>query len=288
MTEYRCSNGDYSSDQKANVEKHINKKNKCSENPTLVVVEGEINCEYCKETFTTTPSHKRHLKICKTKKNQEFQLQTAEKTKLLEENAKLFEDLEQIKKKMADFQNEIELIKNLKISNTSTVNNNNNNNNTTVNNTFITVNLRPYDDPKLPDDMDDIYEDAWSKKKSISTYIERIHFNSELPENHNICITNLKTKFVKVYTEQGWITFDRDNFLEMIYKSTCHKMEKWVNAQKSRKAYKDDFYEYFEQVGNDFYVGGNKDELVLLFYNGHQIGMINIKSDKKIYTPPID
>jgi len=260
--EFSCSICSYRTDKKANIERHINNKRKCGiGTPIIIEIPVTINCNFCKKTFTTVASMKRHLKICKIKKEQTE-----------EEIAKKDEQIRELKEKLAEASKKI-------INNTT-------NNTNIINNNFITVQLRPYNDPKLPEDMDDIYEDAWSKKKSISTFIERIHFNPDLPENHNICITNLKSKLVKVFTEQGWVTKDQDNIINEIIITTDHLMEKWVNAKKSRQEYKNSFFEYLGQVGRKFISDDNVQEL--LFYNGHQSGMVNIKSSTKEVLPILD
>jgi bacterioferritin (cytochrome b1) len=78
------------------------------------------------------------------------------------------------------------------------------NNNVINSNNIINIQLRPYTDPRLPDDMDDIFEESWDKMKSVQTYLERIHFSEELPENNNMCITNLQTKLAKVFNGKKW------------------------------------------------------------------------------------
>ena len=253
MTAYKCSGCEYTSELKMNVERHINKLNKCSEEKLMInVINGIINCTYCNKEFTTQTILHKHEKNCKDK----------EKANIIEILKKQSEDLKKQSEDLKELKEEIKNFRNLTIVKQDTI--------ITNTNTFITVQLRPYNDPKLPDDMDDIYEDAWSKKKSIATFIERIHFNPDLPENHNICITNLKSNLVKVFTEQGWVTIDQDNLLNEIMITTSNLMDKWVNAQKNRQEYKDDYFEYFGQVGHRFITGDNKHELVLLFYNGHQ------------------
>jgi len=240
MPKYKCNRCLHTSDSKRNMERHIAKKNPCkgTNEPTIIVEDEEIICEYCKNNFFNQASLIRHQdNACKSKvlilKNKLFEAQ--EKIKVLEDEKK---------KLVSGSATDGNVVVNI-----NTINNTNN---------FITVQLRPYNDPKLPDDMDDIYEDAWSKKKSIATFIERIHFNPDLPENHNICITNLRNNLARVFTEQGWITRDQDNLLDEIIATTTNLLDKWVNEKQSRKEYKDDYFEYFGQVGHRFINDDNK------------------------------
>ena len=70
--EFKCSLCNYTCDNKRNVQRHIDKLIKCTEGiAEIIIVSTEIKCEYCKKTFSTTPNLKKHIKICKVKKNQE-------------------------------------------------------------------------------------------------------------------------------------------------------------------------------------------------------------------------
>lgn len=65
---FACSICNYQSSVKVNVERHINKINKCGEGiAELIEIPIEISCEYCNKLFNTESSMKRHLKICKIK-----------------------------------------------------------------------------------------------------------------------------------------------------------------------------------------------------------------------------
>jgi len=181
-------------------------------------------------------------------------------------------------------------------NNNNTVNNANNNNNVINQNTInnqqnnlsITVQLRPYDDPKMADDMDDIMEDAWGKMKSISTFIERLHLCPDLPENNNMCITNLRTKLAKVFNGKDWVTKDQDAFLNEIIAQSTIFMDKWVKAKKNRKKYEDDFNEYLDTVGRKQFDEDTKRELILLCYDAYSNGIVNIKSSTKKYLKIVD
>ena len=69
---FSCSVCNYTSDKRANIKRHITKKNKCGESdsdPQIIEIPIVIQCEYCKKQYKTKPSLKRHLKTCKVLKS---------------------------------------------------------------------------------------------------------------------------------------------------------------------------------------------------------------------------
>jgi len=252
--EFACSLCGYQSEWKKHVKTHIGNKNKCGPGEAEILeIPMEIMCEYCFREFSTQPNLKRHLRTCKVK-------QTDLKADLAKKDAKI-KELEGL------------------LAQKPTINITNN---VTQN---IIIQLRPWNDPKLPDDMDDIYEDAWNQRKSIPLFIERLHLNDELQKNHSLCITNLKTKLAKVFTEQGWITKDQDKFLDEIITQSNRLMDKWVKAKKNRREYENDFVEYLEEVGKKQFNEDTRKELKFMLYDAYKNGMVNPKSRTKECFP---
>ena len=150
MVEYSCSECNYTSSQKGHVKRHVNKNNKCGENPQIVVVETRVHCQYCDKELKSIYTLTRHKKICKSKE-------------------------------LLDAHKEIEELK-LKLANKSTVNNTVNNNNVTIN-----IQVNGYKDTDFSRISDKMFSGALGKTlMSIPKMIENVHFNPKLPENHNI------------------------------------------------------------------------------------------------------
>ncbi len=182
--EFRCSGCGYKSGLKTHVIRHIGKKIKCGENLTIIEDKIKINCEYCKNSFNTVPSMKRHIISCKVKKTN-----LEEEVKILKEKLAISEALN-------------------KKPNT-TINNIQNNN--------ICINLAPWNDPRLPNDVEKYYREAVKKIfLAVLTLIKSIHFNAEHPENHNICIKNGRSKIAKVYNGKEWETIDEDQLIRTL------------------------------------------------------------------------
>ena len=74
MSKFGCSLCTYVTTQKKNVERHINRKNKCSDGVAeIIMIPVEIACKYCNKSFASLCNLNRHMHICKVKKEQEIE-----------------------------------------------------------------------------------------------------------------------------------------------------------------------------------------------------------------------
>jgi hypothetical protein len=244
--EFKCSICDYTSELKIHVKRHINNKTKCGEgNPEIIEVPMVINCEFCEKSFKTAPSMKRHLKTCKVKK-----------ANLEEELAQKDEENRILKEKL----NEALTRK------PTTIIHNNNNNTNTVNNNII-IQITPYNDPNL-EGAERYYKEAIKKIfMSVPTIIERIHFNTELPENHNICITNYRTKLAKVFNGREWKTMDEDRLIDELVNTYENLLEDWAEDNPERMKHIERYKEIKERDGAEKVLKDLKDEVKKLIYD---------------------
>jgi hypothetical protein len=207
MSEFSCSLCGYSSSSKSNIKNHINKQVKCSVGVAdILEVRNKTKCEYCDNLFCTLPSLNRHLKICKVKKEN-----------LEEEVKKLKEEL---------------LVAKALIANKPSVNITNNNNN-------INIHLAPWNDPHLPEDVEKYYRAAVKKVfLAVPTLIRMIHFNTDHPENHNICIKNARNKVAKVYNGKEWESMDEHDLIQTLisdYEQTLENYSDEKNLKYNEK-----------------------------------------------------
>ncbi len=191
--QFKCSDCEYISDRKSNMKTHIIKR--CV-NAHLNYIKIDIICDHCKKSFSTKPILTKHIKICKVKK-----------INLEEENKKLKEEL-LVAKALANKPN-------------TTINNNNQTN--------VIINLAPWNDPKLPNDVEKYYKEAVKKIfLAVPTLIKYIHFNADFPENHNICIKNGRSKTAKVYNGKEWETIDEDRLIRTLIDDYEHTLEDYA------------------------------------------------------------
>jgi hypothetical protein len=247
---YKCSGCSYNSDKKDNVKKHINKKNKCSENiETIVILDTNIFCKFCGKKSTNKYNLERHLKICELKKEN-----------LEAENIKLKE--------------EIKILKALNEKPNVTIGTQNNQFNGTQNNQ-INIQLTPWNNPMIPDNVEKYYDEALKKLfLSVPTLIKYIHFNSELPQNHNICIKNARSGIAKVYNGKEWESMDEKEVINSLitdYESTLMDY-----AEENNPKYIEKINEIKERDGEENVYGDMHGEIKKTIHDKNH--MIKIKN----------
>jgi hypothetical protein len=93
----------------------------------------------------------------------------------------------------------------------------------------VIINLAPWNDPKLPIDVEKYYKEAVKKIfLAVPTLIKYIHFNADFPENHNICIKNGRSKTAKVYNGKEWETIDEDRLIRTLIDDYEHTLEDYA------------------------------------------------------------
>ena len=182
--EFSCSSCDYTSKYKCAVAKHINRKNKCSENPQIVTKKTEEICSICNLPFKNKEELDKHFVICKDKKD-------------YEEEQKIFaEDLKNLNERFKD------------------------------------IKLTPYNNPVLPDNIFDIYDEMTTNfRGSFSIYLKNVHFNPDYPQNYNIYIDSLDRKYSgRVYNGTTWEIRDKDKLVKEILDNIYNQVTEWVMA----------------------------------------------------------
>lgn len=205
MTIYQCSECTYES-SKRNVERHI-QSNKCYKNNEikLITINQRVTCDKCGKNYASVEVLGKHKRGPCRGKN------------LIETGTV--------------------------INNVNNITNNNNNINTDNRidnsdnsmNINIIVNLTPYNDPNM-EGMKKYLEEAIRKTfLSVPTIIERVHFNTEYPENHNICIKNKRTTDAKVFDGEKWKTIDKNELMDEIINNYERELEDFAIEQEDSK-----------------------------------------------------
>ena len=181
-------------------------------------------CKYCKKILSCQKSLKRHYKTCKEKKEDDTVKQSmSDLVKLLNEKDKYFkEELDkrdkelhkrdkefkmELKEKDNQYKSQIdELIKKAGIQNSTITQN--------IQNNIKLLNYGNTDISHLTDQ--DFIGCLKHKNFCIPYLIEKIHFDKDKPENHNIYISNLKNKYVMMFEKKKWETKNRDDTIDKL------------------------------------------------------------------------
>jgi len=144
-------------------------------------------CNSCSKEYKHRQSLSKHKNKCKLKLEKQIDEDMINKLQIQVNNQN-----KEIKKK------DKELTKIIKQSN-KTINNGiiNNNNNNIVINSYKTPDLSHLTSK-------DIYSCLSKNVFCVAELIEKIYFNKDKPENHNICLTNLKTPYISVFDGKNW------------------------------------------------------------------------------------
>ena len=119
--------------------------------------------------------------------------------------------------------------------------------------------------------------------------IEKIHFNPQKPENHNIykhsfsycglmppcaCISNIKNNYVMLYDGDKWIIKDRDetitNLLDEKEIILEQKLEEWIENGNDYPKIMNKFKRYIDKKENNKVLNKIKDEIKLVLFNNRQ------------------
>ena len=256
-------------------------------------------CKYCDKTYSRIDSLNRHLKTCKEKKkDDEVKQSMSELVKLL--NKKLEEKDKQLENQNKKFEQELnkrdkeldkrdkeldrrnkqidELIKKAGI--------NNSNNTINVQNNIKLLSYSDTDRSHLTDK--DILKCLKHSNYCIPHLIEKVHFDINKPENHNIYISNLKNKYVMIYDGNKWKCADREeqiwNLIDDNETIIEYRLEEWIENGNKYPEMMRKFNRYIEKKDNNKVINKIKDDIKLLLYNNRNI----VSKDKDLTDKVIE
>ena len=308
MVEYKCTRCNKTFNRKSNFIYHLNKVKPCViyENTLLcsIIKENikvrssnvipskcpplslqklskneEIICEFCNRSFKRKDNLKRHLYICKQKKEHEIQnkdnqlkeelfLNLVKEVELMKKEHK--NELEKIQKQNTKLQDEIKNLKASKIINNTNCNNTNN----TINQTINILSYKNTDISHIT--FGDYIKCLDRANYCVPQLLEAIHFNPNKPENHNIYIPNLKNNLIMLYDGESWNLHNRDDTIEEIYEDKTNilvdKVDDWekigknINEIALRK-----FNRYLGKKDTPGISNKIKDEIKLILYNKREM-----------------
>jgi hypothetical protein len=164
------------------------------------------DCDHCDKKYTSEKAKKYHMKT------------SCKKNPLLHEIEKIKKELEESKKEIEESKNKIKQLETQNKNNiTNNIGNNSNNtNNTNIQNNTINQNIT-IDFGNEDISLLEFKEKMSIIKKCYDSIVECIrltHCNDRLPEQKNIKLSNLRSKFAKKMNDGKFETISMDELLE--------------------------------------------------------------------------
>jgi hypothetical protein len=241
--EFGCSICKYTSYNKQHVIRHFNKKISCGVGlQEIIEIPIEIKCEYCNKKFSTKQHLKDHIKNnCKCKDDAK--------------DAKI----KKLEKQLKEFRN---------ITNITNIDNSTNTYNIILNN---------YDNTTLDKLTDKLYNKLIKDAEThqiIPRLIKQIHFNQEIPENHNIYLSNRNknNKHLQIHRNGHWEIADKNTEIDNLINDKETNLSDWIGEKGTKYPEAlEKFNEYREQKYESDTIKLIKEEVELLLYNGRHM-----------------
>ena len=229
-------------------------------------------CNYCTKVFTRNSSLVRHIdNYCKARKDAEKQKEDIF-NKLVEQMERQNEVIEQMQKQILDIQKENkELKRKLVINNTVNNTKNKNCNNTQINNNIQLVAFGEEDLLQISDDVSKIILNKGFM--SVPRLVEHVHFNKNMPDNHNVYIPNMKSRYAMTFNGCKWNLLSKQQIIEQLFDDKNIFLEdKYKELQDALSSTtKKKFTRYVENYCEKEIKKNILDEIKLILYNNKNI-----------------
>ena len=277
MVIYTCNSCDYSTKRKAEYKRHLETKKHIEStksqhlvNPKSTFSQPKVNlfdsngnalysCKYCEKHFKFKQSMYKHIKYtCKKNKDEDFKelarLMNEKDKQIMEKDSRL----DKMQKQIDKLANKLQ-IQNI---NHGMIQNNNNHNN-------VVIQLLNHKDTDYSHLTHKDYMACINDcNKCVKTLVEKVHFNKNKPENHNIYLSNIKGKYVMIFKENEWQIRDKREQIDDLYDYNEMVLEMWYDEYKEK--YPNiirSFQRYLtNKDGNDI-LNKVKDEILEMLYN---------------------
>jgi hypothetical protein len=269
---YKCPRCGSEFDGITNLKSHLSRKKICISTLQDIAIEDIIakdcktnekfECTFCNNNFSTNFNLEKHMKICGSGTAEYLKQQIKEKEKQFKEKEKqIKEQLKQINEKDKQINEKDKQIEQL-IQKAG---------NTTINNTIVLLSFDNADRSHLTDEKN--YYLLSRKFMAIPYLVKEIYFNPNVPQNHNIKLTNLRDNLISLHVDNKWIKTDKNEVIEKLLDSNERYLENWANDSVDQ--YPDaieKFQSYLEIKENDEKSDEKlKRELELLIFNKGKI-----------------
>ena len=229
--------------KKCHYTNHLNRIFPCVKKPKIIqeitpkytelTPKAENRCNYCLKIYCRSNVLKKHLLICKVKK-QEIEEKESILNRLLEQNTLLVSTIDQQKEQINQLIKTNEnLINQMKIKHTQNNKNIKHQNNGTINNINI-VAFGKEDLSKI--DNKEFFEALTQMGYKIpAKMVEKIHINDKYPEYKNIYISDINRGKAMVHDGKKWVLDKYNNISDKLLDKILNFMEERCEEIKEDK-----------------------------------------------------
>jgi hypothetical protein len=102
-------------------------------------------------------------------------------------------------------------------------------------------------------------------------FIEKVHFDDNAPANHNINITNLKSKYLHIYEDNQWTAKEKadvlDKFISKKYSFLVDKCEELEESNQLSEKIIEDFMQFTQNYKDEEAKKNTQNKISLMIYN---------------------
>ena len=274
---------------KGTYERHITKKNPCNPlnliadpiTPIVVAQPTDTQCCSCFKTFSNKNNRIKHetTSKCFLKKIKMDEEQQEKENQAIK---KLQEDNKQMAEKLKELE---EIVKSGAKSSTNNNNSHNNSHNTNnIQNNNYTVNMYGKENTSHITDAQ-LLKILNQGFKSVPAYISLKYFSDKMPENSNVCNTNIKSPYILVFNGKKWELKDKKDMIEQMYGCNFDELEEKFHEFKDTYKMKENSIAGFLNYINEGYTGAVIDniskDINKLLYNERDKSLKNKKIEKQ-------
>ena len=248
--------------------KQIDKEIKQIDNKLELNLQNSLKikkCSFCDKEYSKKYNMIRHIKdfcICVKELNNK-------KDKLFEQKNLLCEKRDNIDSKI-----EINELRNMvaKLLKKNATNINITNNNKITNNNNLMVNINSFGNESLSHITINDYKRFLSGLfPGFIGFIEKVHFDENAPENHNICITNMNSKYLFTHDKGEWLSKDKnetiDKFIAKKYNILVDKFDELEGKNELDDKIMERFNIFSRNYQDKEAQKNTRNDIMLMMYN---------------------